>query len=241
MTSSPQRAAGAPYWSWSGVLEGAWRCAPLLPGTAMFSVVFGTIAAQKGLTLLDTILMNGIVFAGAAQLVGLEIWTEPLRLETIVSLAVVVAIVNARFILMGASLRPWLGPLPGWQAYSVLLLTTDATWVVGMRYRSGGGSDASIYLGAGLALWVIWVATVIPGYLAGAFLSDPRRFGFDLMLPVFFSAMLIPLWRGARRAIGWAVAGLAALVAAQFISGYWFIVIGAVAGSIVGGFIDDGE
>jgi predicted branched-subunit amino acid permease len=37
-----------------------------------------------------------------------------------VSLAVVTAIVNARFILMGATLRPWFGALPPWQAYAAL-------------------------------------------------------------------------------------------------------------------------
>ena len=67
------------------------------------------------------------------------------------------------------------------------------------------------------------------------------RFGFDLTLPVFFTAMLVGLWRGSRRAIGWAVAGVVALAAAYFIAGWWFIVIGAVAGSIVGGFVDDAE
>ena len=124
-------------------------------------------------------------------------WTNPLTLGTIASLAVLTAIVNARFVLMSASLRPWLGPLPAWQAYPSLLLTTDATWIVGMRYRAEGGGDASIYLGAGLAIWAVWVASVIPGYLLGAFIADPKRFGFDLMLPIFFAAMLVQIWRGA--------------------------------------------
>src|ERR1044071_1862615 len=69
--------------------------------------------------------------------------------------------------------------------------------------------------------------------------GSPPPFGFDLTLPVFLSAMLGGLWRGPRRAIGWAVAGVVALAAAYFIAGWWFIVIGAVAGSIVGGFVDD--
>ena len=241
MTTHPAKSAQAPYWSLGGIAEGAWRSAPLLPGTVIFAMAFGTIAAQKGLSLTDTVLMNAIVFAGAAQLVAIEVWTDPLTLGTIASLAVLTAIVNARFVLMGASLRPWMGPLPAWQVYPALLLTTDATWIVGMRYRAEGGGDASIYLGAGLALWAFWVAAVIPGYLLGAFIADPSRFGFDLTLPVFFSAMLVGLWRGPRRAIGWAVAGVVALAAWQLIPGWWFIVIGAVMGSIVGGFVDDAE
>jgi predicted branched-subunit amino acid permease len=239
MTTNPQQRARAPYWSLPGLFEGARLSAPLLPGTVVFSAAFGTLAAQKGLTLFDKVLMNAVVFAGAAQLVALEIWAAPLSLGTIASIAVVTMIVNARFVLMTASLRPWLGALPAWQVYPALLLTTDATWIVGVRYHGNGGNDASIYVGAGLALWLLWIAAVIPGYLLGAVVVDPARFGFDLMLPIFFAAMLVQLWRGRRRAIGWVVAGVVALLVSQLVAGWWFIVIGAVAGSVVGGFIDD--
>ena len=238
---NPSDRAQAPYWTLPGLAEGAWRSGALLPGTAIFSLVFGTVAAQKGLSLADTILMNALVFAGASQLVALEAWTNPLSLGTLASLALLTAIVNARFVLMGAALQPWLGALPAWQIYPPLLLTTDATWIVGMRYRAEGKGDAAIYLGAGLAIWAVWVAAVVPGYLLGAFISDPKRFGIDLMLPIFFAAMLVQIWRGPRRAIGWAVAGVVALAAAQLVAGWWFIVIGAVARSIAGGFIDDAE
>ena len=241
MTTEPQDSAQAPYWTLPGLAEGARLSTVVLPGTVIFGMAFGTIAAAKGLTLTDTVLMNAMVCAGAAQLVALEVWTNPLALGTLVSIAALAAIVNARLILMGASLRPWLGPLPAWQVYPMLLLTTDATWIVGMRYRANGGNDASVYLGGGLAIWACWVASAVPGYLLGAFISDPKRFGFDLLLPVFFSAMLVQIWRGPKRAIGWVVAGVVALIAAQLIGGWWFIVIGALAGSVVGGFIDDAE
>ena len=57
--------------------------------------------------------------------------------------------------------------------------------------------------------------------------------------PAFFAAMLIPLWRGPRRGIAWVVAGAVALLVQQLSGGWWFIVAGALAGSIAGGFIDD--
>src|ERR1700753_1879539 len=117
MTSQPHDRAEAPYWTLPGLAEGAWLSTALLPGTAIFSLAFGTIAAQKGLTLVDTVLMNAFVCAGAAQLVGLEVWTSPLTLGTLASLARLAAVVNARLILMGAALRPWLGALPAWQIY----------------------------------------------------------------------------------------------------------------------------
>jgi predicted branched-subunit amino acid permease len=108
-----------------------------------------------------------------------------------------------------------------------------------VRYRGEGGSDCSVFVGAGLTLWAVWVACAVPGYLLGAFIADPKRFGFDLMLPIFFAAMFVPLWRGTRRAIGWAIAGVVALVVSYLVPGWWFIVIGAVTGSVAGAFIDE--
>jgi predicted branched-subunit amino acid permease len=119
------------------------------------------------------------------------------------------------------------------------MTTVDATWLSGMRYRSEGGSDASVYLGAGLALYTVWVVAAVPGYLLGALVTDPKRFGFDLVLIIFFAAMFVPLWRGVRRAIGWAVAGLVAVGVSYLVPGWWFIVIGALTGSIVGAFVDE--
>jgi predicted branched-subunit amino acid permease len=147
-------------------------------------------------------------------------------------------VVNARFILMGATFRPWFGALPQWQAYAALNGTVDATWLVAVRYRAEHGSDCSVFVGAGLTLWLVWVASAVPGYLLGAVIADSKRFGFDLMVPIFFAAMFVPLWRGSRRAIGWAIAGAVALLTSYVLPGWWFVVIGALTGSIVGAFVD---
>jgi predicted branched-subunit amino acid permease len=239
MTTESHARPDAPYWSFPGLLVGARLCGAMVPGTIVFAAAYGTLAAQKGLTLGEAVLMSALVYGGASQLVGLEVWTNPLTLSTVVSLAVVTAIVNARFILMGATLRPWLSGLPPWQAYGSLNGIVDATWLVATRYRSEGGSDVSVFAGAALALGVVWVGAAVPGYLLGAFIADPRRFGFDLMLPIFFAAMFVPLWRGARRAIGWVVAGVVALAVSYLVPGWWFIVAGALTGSIVGAFVDE--
>jgi branched chain amino acid efflux pump len=234
-----QKSAQAPYWSLPGLVQGARMCGAMVPGTVVFAAAYGTLAAQKGLTFGETVLMSALVYGGASQLVALEVWSNPLTLATVLSLAVVTGIVNARFILMGATLRPWFAPLPQWQAYAALNGTVDATWLIAVRYRAEGGSDASVFAGAGLALWIVWVTSAIPGYLLGAFIADPKRFGFDLMVPIFFAALFVPLWRGARRAVGWVIAGLVALIVSYLVPGWWFIVAGALTGSIAGGFIDD--
>ena len=100
-------------------------------------------------------------------------------------------------------------------------------------------SDAAVFVGSGLITWAFWVAATALGYSLGALVADPKRFGLDLILPIFFAAMLVPLWRGAMRTVPWAIAGAVALAAAALVPGWWFIVIGALAGSAAAGFIDE--
>jgi predicted branched-subunit amino acid permease len=61
------------------------------------------------------------------------------------------------------------------------------------------------------------------------------------MVPIYFVARMVPIWRGPRRAIPWAVAGAVALLVERVVPGWWFIVCGALAGAIAGGFLDEHE
>ncbi|HEX2216345.1 MAG TPA: AzlC family ABC transporter permease [Xanthobacteraceae bacterium] len=228
-----------PCWTLAGLIEGARLSVALLPGCLAMAMAIGTLSAQKGLSLLETVLMSGVLFAGASQLVALEIWTPRFTLAGLVTIALVATTVNLRYLLMTASLRPWIADMPAWKVYPALLFTVDANWLVAMRYRSGGGADPSIFLGSGLILWICWVAGAIPGHLLGRMVADPARFGLDLALPAFFAAMLVPLWKGPRWAITWAVAGATAWLVSLLLPGWWFIIAGALAGSIAGGFIDE--
>jgi 4-azaleucine resistance transporter AzlC len=229
----------APHWSPAGLAQGVLLSAPAMPAMAAFGAAFGMVAAQKGLTLLEATLMSALVFAGASQFVAAEIWTNSMTLAGIGTLGFFTAIVNMRFVLMSASLRPWLGALPARQTYPALCLLTDPGWLIASRYRSEGGADAAMFLGSGLALWLIWVGATASGHLLGSLVSDPRRFGLDLIMPMFFAVMLLPLWRGIRRATAWAIAGAVALAAAAILPGWWFIAAGALAGSVTAGFIDE--
>lgn len=239
MQPGSESGAPAPHFSMAGFWLGVRYALAVVPGAIVFAIAFGTLAAQKGLTLLEATLTSALVFAGASQLVAMEIWTVPMSAGTAVTLALIVGVVNLRLVLMSASLRPWLGPLPAVKVYPTLLLTTDTSWIISIRHRAEGGSDASVMIGSGLTFWVFWILPTMAGYLFGGFIPDPKRFGLDLILPIFFVAMLVPLWRGPRRAIPWAVAGAVALTVQALVPGFWFIVAGALSGAVAGGFVDD--
>lgn len=212
---------------------------PLVPGVFVFGMGFGTVAAGKGFSLIDTFVMSATVFAGMAQFIVLQSWPDGLTLSTIAGAALIAGMVSSRFLLIGASLRPWIGRSPARKVYPTLWLLTDTNWIVSMRYYGEGGRDAGYLLGSGVMMWCTWVLSAAPGYLLGASIGDPRVFGLDLVMPVFFAAMLVPLWRGPRRSIGWIVGGGVALAVDQVVGGFWYVLLGALAGAVAGGLVDD--
>lgn len=210
---------------------------PLMPGASAFAVAFGAAAVQKGLSLWEAIAMSGLVYAGASQLVALEVWQNVWTLPNLLTVAVVTATVNARIILMGATLQPWLKPATKRFTAFNLFFLTDANWLAALRYRNEGGRDIGVLLGAGMTLWLCWVLMTIPGHLAGGLVTEPRRWGLDMVMPIYFAAMLVPVWRGARRALPWLVGGAVALLVHRWIGGYVHIIAGALTGALVGAFL----
>jgi predicted branched-subunit amino acid permease len=230
-----------PRWTLEGFRLGAWTVLPLMPGLFAFGMAFGTVAARKGFSLLDAVVMTGTVYAGVAQLVVLESWPEHLTLPAIASLAAITALISSRFLLIGASLRPWLGTQPAAKIYPTLFLLVEPNWLMSMRYRAGGGSDPAYLLGGGVVIYCVWVLAAIPGYWLGASVADPARLGLDMVMPAFFTAMLVSMWRGARGSIGWMVGGAVAAATYYLVGGRWYLIAGALAGALAGGFADDRE
>ncbi len=93
-------------------MHGARLTLPLLPAVMVFAAAFGAAAAGKGLSFAQTVAMSGLVYAGASQMVSLELWRETWSLPSVVEVAAVTAVVNARMILMGAAIQPWNAPPP---------------------------------------------------------------------------------------------------------------------------------
>ncbi|MCB1508303.1 MAG: AzlC family ABC transporter permease [Hyphomicrobiaceae bacterium] len=233
---SAQETVSTPFITLAGVRSGFRLALPILPGSVVFALGFGAAAAEKGLTFLDTFLYQTIVFAGASQFVSLELWSDPMPLATALTMAAVVFVVNSRMMLMGAALRPWLGSVPAHQIYPVLAIMTDPSWLIALRYNREGGNDWGIFLGASIAMYVTWAVTWIPGYLAASAVPDPRLFGLDLIMPVFFTTLLVPIYRERSDLFPWVVAGIVAVSVQMLFEGYWFVLAGGLAGAIAGAF-----
>jgi branched chain amino acid efflux pump len=223
----------------SGFRSGLQRGLPVTPGIMAFGLVVGAAAARQGLSFFQSMAMNFLVCSGIAQLVALEIWPHVLTWGAIVTIALLAAVIGARLFLMSVAMRPWFGQVPSWQAYAGLFFLTDASWLIAMRYRAEGGRDIAVYFGAAATIMTGWLAATGIGYFLGGFIVDPARYGFDLVMPAFFAAMLVPLWAGGRRAWGWVVGGIVAVAVERLVPGWWFIVAGSITGAVAGGFFDE--
>ncbi len=226
------------YWSSKAIMPGIYAISPMLPGTIAFGMAFGALCAQKNFTLTRSAGDDGLRLRRLSQFVAVSSWPDQLTVSSIATLALLTLTVYIRFSLMSASLRPWFGTLPPWQSYPSMLLVTDGGWLAATRYSTHGGADASFFVGGGIVLYIVWFVSSLPGYLLAGQLSDPKKYGVDLVVPAFYAAMLVPAWKGPRLAIPWAVAGVVALIVHWLVPGWWFIIAGAVSGAISAGLME---
>jgi 4-azaleucine resistance transporter AzlC len=222
--------------TWAGFRKGVRLSVPLLIGTAPFGVVCGIVAQGAGLSYLETFLMSGLVYAGSAQLVALATWTHP---ASALAAGFAAFVVNLRLALMGPVLAPWFDRLRGWRLWASLFVMADQNWALGVRAMNAGERDAAQLLGTGVPMLLTWVATSMLGRVLGAGLRPaPGHPIFFAALAVFI-CMLVTLWRGARDLLPWGVAGAVAVATARLLPHTsWYIVAGALAGSLAGAIRD---
>ena len=197
-----------------------------------YGAVFGVPARQAGLSLLEVVLMSAVVAAGASQFVAVGMWAAPLPVASIVLTTLVV---NLRHLLMGAALRPWFGRLPRARAYGSLFFLSDESWALTTRALAKGEGDGAFLAGSGVVLDGAWLLAGAAGYLLGATLGDPGRWGLDFAFTAVFVALLVGSWTGKADLLPWGVAAATAVAADALLPGTWYVLVGGLAGSAVGG------
>ncbi len=213
-----------------GVLLGVRTAIPVALSVFAYGLVFGVLARQAGLPLFEALLMSGVVFAGSSQFVAMGLWTMPLPIGAIVLTTLVV---NLRLVLLGAALRPRFIGVAARRIYPTLFFMADENWALTLKYFEEGGDDAGFLLGSGLALYAAWLAATLVGSLASGAIPDPKRLGLDFAFVAVFLALLVGMWRGRSSILPWLCAALTAVLAQRLLPGTWYILVGALAGTLV--------
>lgn len=230
-----QQARAAVSFSVAGIGEGFRACLPLALSGFAYGIAFGVLSRQAGMSLLEGVLMSGLVYAGAAQFAALGLWVTPLPITALILTTVVI---NLRHLLMGAALAPHIADLPLWKRLLSAYFITDESWALTMGRFAQGSRNGAFLLGTGIALMLAWVGATVVGQLAGSVISDPTRWGLDFAFSAVFLALLVGMWRGRSDLLPWGVAAVVAVLAARLLPGTWYILLGGLAGSLVGGLRD---
>lgn len=219
-----------PPFTRQGILKGGRLALPFGVSSFIYGIAFGLMAGQVGLSVAEAVIMSAVVFSGTAQVAAVQAWaTAPALLP----LFVTVMIVNARYILMGAALRPWLGPLPWWKSGTTLLTLVDGSFALAMRERERGDDDVGVLLGSGLVSYAGWVIATGIGLAVGQSFADPKALGLDFVVIAFCASAAAMMAQTTRDWWPVVAAGLAVVIGERVAPGAWIVVAAGVTAAIV--------
>lgn len=215
-------------------LSGTWRgirmMLPLAAFTVAFGLAFGVAAVHRGLADWEAMLMSLFVFAAPSQFAALELWQPPLPL---LALAVITLAIHTRHMLMSAALYPWLKPLSWRQQFAMVILLTDSSWAMALGEYHRGERNLGILLGGGIALWSAWVVGTAIGLVFGGGITEPERFGLDVIMLCFLLMIVVGGNPRVVMALPWLAAAISALMAYWWLPPYLHVMVGALTGGMV--------
>ncbi len=224
----------------SDIHDGLKLFLPLLVATAPFGLLFGAVAADKGLETSELLLMSATMFAGASQFVALDLWSYPLAFG---SIAFAVFAVNFRHVLYSASLGRKMENFSAWQKALAFVLMVDPQWAAAETraetHKNLGGLQPAFYFALAIPLYIWWIFNTWIGSIFGSLINNPEAFGFDLILPVYF----LGLTMGFRTRKNWlpvvVASSIASITVYLTIGSPWHISLGGAAGVIIAALMAD--
>ncbi len=200
-------------------------------GYAPIALTYGLLAKTAGLTLVETVLMSLIVFAGASQYMALSMFALGTgSLEVILT----TFIVNIRHFLMSASLNEKVEKEATWKKAVYAFGITDETFSVAAT-KAGTVSTGYLF-GIIFLAYSSWVVFSGIGYGIGASLPKILQDSMTIALYAMFIGLLVPSMRKSVKVV------YLALLAAVFNSAFvywnvmgkgWAIVVATLLSSIL--------
>ena len=215
----------------AGVRRGMALAIPFGGSSLIYGLGFGVLASQMGLSVAEAVVMGALVFSGTAQFAVVQAWgTGP----ALVAVFATVLVANARYFLMSAALRPWLGSLGRVNAVTALVILVDGAFAIGMRERAAGERDAGVLLGAALPSYIAWPFASGLGFTIGRFAANPKIFALDFILIAFCASAAALMWNGGKSLLPALAAIAAAAITDAVVPGAWAIVAAGIAGFAMG-------
>jgi 4-azaleucine resistance transporter AzlC len=174
---------------WKGFRDGL----PFLLVIVPFGLLFGVVATEAGLNVLETLSFSIVVIAGAAQFTAVQLLSE--SAPTLVVLASALA-VNLRMAMYSASLTPHIGGASLWKRAVVAYFTVDQSYACSVATFEKNpdwsiGAKLSYFFGVVTPGCPFWYLATLVGALMGN--AIPPEFALDFAVPITFLALIAPM------------------------------------------------
>jgi len=161
---------------------------PVVLGYLPVGFAYGVLAVKAGLSIANAGLMSILVYAGSAQLIGVDmIGSGSLALSVIATTLVV----NLRHVLFSAALAPHLSGWPRLRIARFCFQLTDETFALHATRFHNGQQSVRKTLAINAITHSAWVAGGILGAVAGGYVPDVKPLGLDFALPAMFAVLLV--------------------------------------------------
>ena len=181
------------------VRDGVRAALPLAPGPILFGISFGVLAEAAGFGAAAAIAMSATTFAGSAQFAAVSVLEAGGTLAAAIAAAI---FLNARYAAMSVTVARIVPGRPLRRLVASQLIV-DESWALSGR---GGRFQWPILAGAGLLLYVLWVASTAVGTVVGGLIDQTSAVALDAAFAALFLALALPYLRSPR---AWQAAALA--------------------------------
>jgi 4-azaleucine resistance transporter AzlC len=206
MISTVDRLKTAPW------LAGIKDALPLMGSYVSVAVSFGVIALQSGFNVWETIAISVLVYAGASQFMFVAMVASGAPVWLVIA---VTLLINARHVVYGPNLAPYITKSPWWIALMHGL--TDQIFALAHTRMPQLEPDQRLawFAGTTVIAWTSWIGGTALGALMGGELIEQWPLLGEVLpfaLPALFLVLLAPRFDSATWAITLGTAAAMALV-----------------------------
>lgn len=177
----------------SAFIAGFWAGLPFNAIGFPFSVFFGIVATEAGLSVAQAMGFTIVVIAGASQFTAVQLMIEAVPVWSVLAAALAV---NLRMAMYSASLQPHLGAAPLWQRMLCAYINFDASYAISMaRYEQDPPMSVNEKVGYFLGCISLMTPLWFLGTYVGAVFGETFLNGFDVTfaMPILFLALVAPM------------------------------------------------
>jgi predicted branched-subunit amino acid permease len=225
VVTSTRSALASEFW------RGARRGVPVFVASSPFALLFGALAVQTGFSVGEAVFMSASIYAGASQMVGIELFGQAIPAWVVV---LSIFAVNFRHILYSAAIGRHIDHWSPIQKAVGFFFLVDPQFAEAERKAEAGGTIGFVwYMGMATPIYVFWIISTLLGALFGRLIPDTHALGLDYLLPIYFVGLLM----GFRKRAMWLpvviASGGAAMIAYHYVGSPWHVSIGALVGIVL--------